>query len=124
MDKNYNKPESLKKITERIEEISDSLSYPLNWDIKGVDDKYISLQIYSLEEQDFNIDILHGNDEEIFMENLYEYYSCFDTSNEASYWLDDNGHGINGAPYEMIDVYNDMDWCRNAVLSLYNALKI
>lgn len=122
MDK-YNKANNLKNIIDNIENVSDSTNNVLAWNISSVDDEYISLQIYSLEEQDFNIDIPHENDFEIFKENLYNCYLSFDVSTESYYWLDNSGHGKNGAPYEMIDVYNDMDWCKNSILTLYDELK-
>ena len=43
--------------------------------------------------------------------NLRDYINDFDVSYEAYLWLDDTGHGRNGAPYEMIDVYEDMEEC-------------
>ena len=49
-------------------------------------------------------------------------YKDFDCSQETYYWLDDNGHGMNGAPYDVIDIYKDMEWCRNELEYLYNTL--
>lgn len=38
-------------------------------------------------------------------------------------WLDSDGHGINGAPYDMKDVYEDMEACQNMILELYIRIK-
>lgn len=43
-------------------------------------------------------------------------------SYETYIWLDDTGHGRNGAPYDMIDVYNDMLWWRNSLEELSDFL--
>lgn len=32
--------------------------------------------------------------------------------------LDHSGHGINGAPYDMRDVYNDMEECQDEIEKL------
>ena len=32
---------------------------------------------------------------------------------EAYIWLDDSGHGKNGAPHDMKDVYEDMEACKS-----------
>ena len=61
------------------------------------------------------------NNVEDFSEEFWNSYENFDVSTEAYLRLDNSGHGTNGAPYEMIDVYNDMNeykqeirelWCR------------
>lgn len=78
---------------------------------------------YSGEGQDFHFCIDIGNNYEEFANNILEYYEDFDPSEEASLWLDDTGHGKNGAPYRMIDVYNDMVECRGFIYELYEIVK-
>lgn len=46
---------------------------------------------------------------------IHEYYENFDVSYEAYLLLDQTGHGKNGAPYRMIDVYKDMEWCEEQI---------
>jgi len=72
--------------------------------------------------QDFSITINTENDPELFVENIYKTYDDFDVSYEAYLWLDNTGHGINGAPYDMRDVYNDMEACHDMILDLYYEL--
>ena len=55
---------------------------------------------------------------EAFFNQVVEFYSNYDPSEEAMLWLDDEGHGVNGAPYEMIDVYKDMEDCKEMVGNL------
>lgn len=42
----------------------------------------------------------------------------WDTSEQTYAWLDNFGHGTNGAPYDMKDVYEDMEWCLEATEKL------
>ena len=42
----------------------------------------------------------------------------FDVSEHAVIWLDESGHGVNGAPYDMKDVYEDFEWVKNRILTL------
>ena len=39
------------------------------------------------------------------------------------FWLDSEGHGKNGAPYEMKAVLEDMEWLENKLFELYRAVK-
>ena len=78
---------------------------------------------YSSEGQDFSFVVDIGNTYKELATNILEYYYTFDPSAEAYLWLDDTGHGKNGAPYEMIDVYNDMVECRGFIYDLYEIVK-
>ena len=51
-----------------------------------------------------------------------ERYQNFDPSKEASLWLEDTGHGKNGAPHDMEDVLNDMKEVKGALKKLYDEL--
>ena len=54
---------------------------------------------------------------------VYKYYENYDCSEEAYIWLDNTGHGKNGAPYDMKDLYEDMEACEQYILDLYEILK-
>lgn len=69
-------------------------------------------------DQDWGIELAVDNDIKKVHENLRSIYNSFDPSEEAYYWLDNTGHGKNGAPYEMIDVYNDMLECKKYINEL------
>ena len=60
--------------------------------------------------QDFNVSF-SSEDAKDLANDLNERYNNFDCSYEAYIWLDNDGHGKNGAPYDMRDVYNDMEAC-------------
>ena len=55
-------------------------------------------------------------------QKVAEYYSDFDVSRETYLWLDDTGHGKNGAPYDMIEVYHDMEECEELIQELKDDL--
>jgi len=104
----------------KIENIANNLDWSLSWDNDG-SVKYVEFSKYSPYGQDFSFIVWYDNLEEI-VEKIFEYYQNYDPSEEASYWLDDSGHGKNGAPYEMGDVYKDMKDCEEMVFELYQQL--
>ena len=55
-------------------------------------------------------------------DKIYEYYENFDVSYETYIWLDNFGHGMNGAPDDMLDAYNDTKQGEGFIEELYNAI--
>lgn len=110
----------LNKLFERAED--------LGWNV-NVNENDVDFSWYSPAGQDFyiNIAIEDTEDEleaaELFIHSIYRQYIDYNPSEETYYWLDSTGHGKNGAPYEMIEVYNDMVECENMILSLYDDLR-
>lgn len=107
----------MKTIEEILEKIKE-----LGWSVEEFED-YYELGIYSPAGQDFNIAVKKDDDIKYFIGNIYEAYSDFDVSYETYLWLDETGHGTNGAPYDMKDAYEDMKWCEEAIYELYEDLK-
>lgn len=70
--------------------------------------------------QDFSFDIDTESNLDLFRNNIFSCYSDFDVSYETYLWLDDTGHGKNGAPYDMKDLYEDMEICQEFILELYH----
>lgn len=81
-------------------------------------DTYYRISRYTPANQDWGIELAIDNNIEKVYENLRSIYNSFDPSEEAYCWLDNTGHGKNGAPYEMIDVYNDMLECKKYINEL------
>mgnify|MGYP006886105311 FL=1 len=54
--------------------------------------------------------------------NIKEYYDNFDVDSEAYLWLDETGHGKNGAPYRMKDVVKDMEEAEKMIDRLLDAI--
>lgn len=95
----------------------------LDWNVSIYDNnKYVELQKYSPAGQDFIATIEIGDNADDFINNIYEYYESFDVSYETYLWLDSCGHGKNGAPYDMRDLYNDMEVCEQYIYQLYREL--
>lgn len=87
---------------------------------------FYDFRIFSPAGQDFGFSIDIDNSEKYkfysLLEKIYECYTNFDVSEETYLWLDDSGHGKNGAPYDMEDVLADMKWCEKSILELYDAI--
>lgn len=83
------------------------------------DDDYINFKYYSRAGQDFIIPIEFKGDLEKLSDDIYDYYNCFDVNEAAYLWLDNTGHGKNGAPHDMRDVISDMEECEDAIYQLY-----
>lgn len=102
---------------ENIIKIAESL----DWNVSLYGNEY-ELRRYSPKGQDFHTyiqDVVSAKD---FIDSLYKNIKYYDPSEETSLWLDDAGHGINGAPYEANDIYDDMVACKNMMLDLLNAI--
>lgn len=94
----------------------------ISGDIKISEDDesaYVELSFFSPKGQDCSLSIEKGNNIECFCNNIYDYYDNFDVSFETYLWLDSDGHGSNGAPYDMKNVYEDMAWCQDKIYHIY-----
>ena len=106
---------------ELIEHIEENTDYSVEYN-KG--DEYVEFSRYSSKGQDFRFDICLKNMELIgdFLLELYTYYNDFDVSEETALWIDEFGHGKNGAPYELEDVLDDMKECEKSIMDLYDVI--
>ena len=96
----------------------------IGFSVKEYEDEYYFSQ-NSPAGQDFGFYINKTNIETIddLAYAVYERYENYDCSEEAYIWLDNTGHGTNGAPYDMKDVYEDMEACEQYILDLYELLE-
>lgn len=69
--------------------------------------------------QDFNFEVDIGCDIEDFLDIVDNCYQNFDVSYETYLWLDNTGHGQNGAPYELEDVLGDIKACEQYINDAY-----
>lgn len=106
----------MKDYIKKIIDVAESLDWTVN-----VDDNELEFQKMSDEGQDFNFAVTGETTEKIISE-IREYHDNFDCSEETYLWLDASGHGKNGAPYDMKDVYEDMEQCNEMVEELYETL--
>lgn len=93
----------------------------LGWDVQ-INNKTVTFGRFSPYGRDFSFDIDISDNVEDFLHNIYEYYENYDVSYETYIWLDDNGHGTNGAPYDMKDLYEDTEECEKYIKDLYGSL--
>lgn len=79
----------------------------------------VELEKYSPQDQNFIVSIWFETDNECdFADKLEEYWRGFDPSEEAIDWVGPDGHGINGAPYDLQDIINDMVDCKEMLREL------
>lgn len=90
----------------------------LGWSIYQ-DEREIELQKYIGSGQDFSFSVRKGFD---FYRQVEDYYNGFDPDEEALLWVDDSGHGKNGAPYRLMDIITDMEEVEKELEKLYDAL--
>lgn len=109
------KEQWVKKIISKIEKSG--------WSVYKEDEECYCFGKYTPAGQDFSFSVEIGDSLQDFVDNVYDYYEDYDVSYEAYLWLDQDGHGKNGAPHEMIDVYNDMKCCEQYIYDLYELIK-
>lgn len=113
----FTENEEVELLIDKIEE--------LDWAVKLYKNevgKYeLELEIYSPAGQDC-VKYVCGVDIHDLIEDIYAAYDAFDCSYETYLWLDDTGHGANGAPYDMKELYEDMEWLKSKLLELYDEL--
>ena len=82
---------------------------------------------YSPAGQDFNVSIESTKNgvesPEVLIKNLEEYIDGYDPSEEALLWVGPDGHGHNGAPYDLENIISDMKACREMMRELLRAWK-
>ena len=115
---------------EKIYEIAQSEGWKVTCEYSDEKETMVSLSFekYSPAGQDFcfEVSVPNEDDEDIFYDNvedaIYTYWEGFDVCYETYIWLDDTGHGRNGAPYDMKDLYEDMQACEDMIHDLWLAL--
>lgn len=86
-------------------------------------ENYIEFQKYSDAGQDFSfiIDIDDNGKIQDIANSVYEYYDSYNPCEEALLWVDDEGHGKNGAP-DLEECIEDMKCCKQYILDVYNII--
>lgn len=101
---------TIQKVLDKIEE--------LGWTITDEGNNYLLSQ-FSPANQDFNVIVDKSDNVNVLIENIYRAYENFDVSEEVGLWTDESGHGINGAPYDIEDLVEDMKWCKQVIYDLW-----
>lgn len=112
------------ELKRRIEEIANDNGWSVNFSEQG-DWEYIEFESYTEAGQDLIVNICDNPFEELADVEcaLWHYAEDFDPETEAYGWLGSDGHGINGAPYHMADVLEDMVDAKQMIYDLSDAFK-
>ncbi len=99
-----------------------------DWSVDNLDENYDNIDLhfskYSSHGQDFGFYIDYDSgDIDGFISSIEAYYKSYDPSEKASIWIGDDGHGKNGAPYDIQDLLDDMKECKENIKSLIDLLK-
>lgn len=104
-----------KKVFDTIEKIANDMGVYIHDVVESKNRSYVECNFETDFGQDayFIIDYNQNETDEQellydFGTALYEYYQSYDVSYETSLWIDETGHGKNGAPYEIEDIVADM----------------
>ena len=111
---------------EKIYEIAESEGWQVDYSYTDEKETDVIFSFYKYSPADFEVSVPNEDDEDTFCENvadaIYTYWEDFDVSYETYLWLDDTGHGKNGAPHNMKDLYEDMQACSDMIHDLWLAL--
>ena len=107
----------MKNYIDKVIELAESL----DWNVT-VDGNDVDFQYYTNYGQDCHMDITLTEDFDKFTDEIYSYYENYDVSEETALWIDESGHGKNGAPYDIEDILNDMKEFESAIHELWKKL--
>lgn len=107
----------------RIIEIAEENGWKVDVESNDGDNFSYDFFKYSPAGQDFSFEAkMEDNNVYALLNDIKNYYNRYDCSYEAYVWLDNTGHGANGAPYDMKDVYEDMEACQKMIFELWKSL--
>ena len=120
----------MNKKFEKICEIAEREGWKVDYEYTDEKETEICLSFnkYSPAGRDFYFEVFVPNDEDedaffyILRHAIYKYWEGFDVCYETYIWLDETGHGRNGAPYDMKDLYEDTQACADMIHDLWLAL--
>lgn len=113
----------LQAMRDRIVEIAEENGWKVDVESNDGDNFSYEFSKYSPAGQDFNFEAeMEDNNVYALLNDIKDYYYNYDCSYEAYLWLDNTGHGTNGAPYDMKDVYEDMEACEGMTFELWKSL--
>jgi len=70
----------------------------------------------------FSVVIDKGNSLTNLAHNIYAYWNNFDVSYETLQRIGKDGHGVNGAPYDLKEVYEEVEWTKERIENLYGII--
>ena len=114
-----------KNIIDKITDCAESNGWSVSMDTEQEKDIVVfEFSKYTPAGHDFSFSAtMKDNSLDSLGDDIEEYFEHFDVDSEAYLWLDDNGHGKNGAPYRMRDVSADMEAAERYIESLLDAIR-
>lgn len=114
---------------EKIYEISEREGWQVDYSYTDEKETMVSFSFekYSPDGRDFVFEICVPNEDDEYTlyynvaDAIADYWEGFDVSYETYIWLDENGHGKNGAPYDMSDVYKYTESCEKMIGDLWRS---
>lgn len=105
---------------EKIIAIAEENGWQVHIAGSGNDDKVIlEFSKFTPYGQDFNFQAgMERDDLQTLIDSIIYFLDGFDPDSEAYLWLGPDGHGKNGAPYNMKDIVEDMEAAGDMVLDL------
>lgn len=114
----------IEKFVNRITAIAEDDGWSVHNHSENYDKVDLYLSKYSNAGQDFGFYIeCETGDADEFINAVEGYYNSYDPCEEAAIWLGPDGHGKNGAPYDLKDLIEDMEDCKNNVKGLLDYLR-
>ncbi len=112
-------------LTDAVVECAEAKGWKVNAGIYYKEQKSeFEFQKYSPAGRDFSFSVeMRCANINSLIENMEEYYEDFDVDSEAYLWLDQSGHGRNGAPYRMRAVIEDMEATERMIERLLDAIR-
>ena len=112
-----------KKLIDRITEIAEELDWKVDVESPSEDVAEFTFSKYTDLGQDFSFSVeMTDWDMYDLIQKVDDYYEGYEPEAEAMLWLDEDGHGKNGAPYHMRDVLADMEQCESMIKELLDTL--
>lgn len=115
-----------KRIQELVDKVTE-VAEDDNWGVDNLDEKYNIVDLYfhkySPMGQDFGfyVESQSGDINEL-LRAIENYHDNYDPDEEAALWIGPDGHGHNGAPYNLSDILEDMQDCKSNVKGLIDLL--
>lgn len=115
-----------------IDDLTDAIAHcaeAQGWNVEGKTDyreqsTEFEFSKFSPAGRDFSFSVtLKNADFSTFINELENFYEGYDVDYETYIWLDEEGHGKNGAPYRLRDVLEDMEAIERMIEQLLESIR-
>lgn len=103
------------KIPNILKKEWESMGFTVEYNDDGID-----ISQYTPYDQDWHLEIDADNLFQLIEKLQWEWQS-FDVDYESSLWIGKDGHGMNGAPYHICDIVEDIQSCKDYIEGLYKS---